>query len=222
MLQHMLMVTNRSGVGLSERYITKLFASNLCSYTRIRDSWLNVFPYFRKDPRASEVIRVVIASAFLPDWVRKEVTRRITRIVEAQSFESFFLKSFEFFLQSPAGRAGQVEECMTNRIIMPDHPPSSAVPLLHFQDLLCLTVIAVAVAVVVMLAEVGHSCGQQRKVADSSQLLSSARDDCSAVTLSACVRQHALKAEARGCLEQTARLQNQTRFPVDTSSTFVT
>ena len=145
-------VANRSAVGLSNWISTNVAVSNGCAFSREQQLYTQVMAYVRQDPDAVEVLRVVLGSAVAAPSLRRRVTRTYARLFESHLLMPTMLRSLSFSVAKPTGHASEVQECMANVIVMPDHT-FLTVPVPHFFDLLTVCTYLVALAAFLLLTE---------------------------------------------------------------------
>lgn len=145
-------MTNGSAVGLLSRLVTTLAVSNMCAYLRAADKYPDFNAWVRVDEEAVEYLRVLPVSKSLPPEVRRRMRRGPQAALEADLLYGFVTKTFKFKAESPAGHLREVEECMSNVMVLAEHEVD-AVPVAHFIDLFTVCLIGLLVTSVIWLAE---------------------------------------------------------------------
>ena len=76
----------------------------------------------------------------------------MNRKFEMGTFVRFIYQRFSFMLASNEGHVVEVEECISNTIVMPDHDMES-VKLYHYRDLFLLCFILLTIAMIAVEIE---------------------------------------------------------------------
>lgn len=146
-------LVSQKAVGLVRSIVTKLMASNLCSFSRQQDWLKNSNAYVHADPNAKEEMRMMPGSTLTNDLVRNRVKSGMTRKIEMGIFWNLMInREYMFYVQSPEGHVAEVEECIANVIVMPEYNLQS-VPLFHYRDLILLATTLFVASLLILLTE---------------------------------------------------------------------
>lgn len=149
----LLKITDRRAVSLFRSLGTKIGVANACALMRQNGLRPDSNCYYRSDPQAEEEIQVMPGSLLTSDHVRRHVHAAVTRKVEMGLLLTEVWKLGSFII-SRDGHVTEVEECIANVVIMPEHE-LIAVPLYHYRDLLMLAGLFLMLSVIFLYSEMG-------------------------------------------------------------------
>lgn len=146
-------VAKRKAVGLLNRLVMLTALQNACCMSRSLDLMTDIYGYIKVDQIEQEVLRVVTASAFAPESLRKLLKAQTVNLIERDFFIPEFLRTFSHVLASNAGHIHEVEECASNKIMMPEH---NLVPakISYYEDLITVCTALYLLSLVVLVIEV--------------------------------------------------------------------
>jgi hypothetical protein len=157
--------TQQKAVWLGSLYVTDLFRKNICPIARKVDLYNSIFPLMTSDQTSREKIVGLPLSASTSPRISKRYLRLTTSFLEMG-----IVTKMINLVESPSTGSKEVVDCLSNKIIQPDHE-FHAVKLPHYEQLFVISAYLLGAFTVLLLCEVTFcKCKfimQQKKVTKS-------------------------------------------------------
>lgn len=134
-------------------YIVDLIVTNMCAF--VESSGLETNFYHHSDPDAQEGIVTYMTSAHTGMNIKITMRKRMVIMMEL-GFTKHSIKQLDFVVMKDTG-SRKIRDCVSNRIIHPDHELSSP-NLPHFRHLFRLTAFVLTVSLLTLVLELIIDC----------------------------------------------------------------
>ena len=125
-------ISNKEKVLMVPSFYVRSFRTNFCSSSRGTNSFLDANVWHRTDPEAREYLMGFARSTKTPEKVAKRIDQMSRRLMEHEIFPQ--VVAMTDYLMFKNGGKPEVQDCMANVILYPDHDLVS-VNLSHYSGL---------------------------------------------------------------------------------------
>lgn len=166
LIDKLFLVADRRAAFLARLVSMTVTVTNTCGLLRQNNLRPGVNGYYRTDPTAQEQLRVMPGSLLTDERVRRHVSSAINRKAEMGILLTEIWQPFSYVVASPTGHVVEVEECISNVVVMPEHA-IQAVLLHYYRDLLMLMACCICLSIIVMFVE--KEIGKIQKARESEK-----------------------------------------------------